>query len=135
MNLFEQASRAKIRFSSIKGMISTEDLWDLPLTSKSGFDLDTVAKNVNADLKSAAEESFVATTSNPAKAGLELRMEVVKHIIAVRLKENEEARTREARLEERRRLLQVLESKQDEKMRGMSAEEIMARLAELDRAA
>lgn len=134
MNFFETASRTKIRFPSTKGRISVEDLWDLPLSSKSGFDLDSVAKAVNSDLRSATEESFVATSSNPAKAGLELQLEIVKHIIAVRLKENEEQRNREARMEERRRLLQVLETKQDEKMRGMSAEEILARISELDKA-
>ena len=134
MNIFEQASRAKTRFASVKGRISVEDLWDLPLTSKSGFDLDSVAKAVNAELKTAAEESFVATTNNPVKAALELQMEVVKHVIAVRLRENEEGRNREARLEERRRLLQVLETKQDDKMRSMTDEEIRARIAEIDRA-
>lgn len=134
MSIFEQASRAKLRFTSIKGRIAVEDLWDLPLSSRNGFDLDSVAKAVNADLKAAAEESFVATASNPAKAALELQMAVVKHVIAVRLKENEEQRARDARLEERRRLLQVLETKQDEKMRGMSAEEILGRIAEIDRA-
>lgn len=135
MSIFEQASRAKVRFNSVKGRITVEDLWDLPLTSKAGFDLDNVAKAVNADLKSATEESFVATNANPAKALLELQMSVVKHVIAVRMKENEDRRTAEARLDERRRLLQILETKQDEKLRGQSAEEIMARIAELDRQA
>ena len=133
MSLFEQASRQKLRFKSVKGSISVEDLWDLPLTSKAGFDLDTVAKAVNADLKDAAEESFIATVSNPAKAALELQMEVVKHVIAVRLRENEERRNRDARMEERRRLLQVLETKQDDKMRNMTDAEIQARIAEIDK--
>jgi hypothetical protein len=36
MNIFEQATRAKIRFSTPVGMLSVEDLWDLPLTSTQG---------------------------------------------------------------------------------------------------
>lgn len=130
-NIFEQASRDKLRFPSVKGRISVEDLWDLPLTSRSGFDLDSVAKAVNADLKSSAEESFVNTVANPAKRAHELQLEVVKHIIAVRIKERDDAKNREARLEERRRLLAVLEEKNAESLRGMSAEDIMKRLDEL----
>ena len=46
-NLFLQATREKFRFESSKGDLSVEQLWDLPLTSRTGFDLDTVAKAVN----------------------------------------------------------------------------------------
>lgn len=134
MNIFEQASRDKLRFVSNKGLISIEDLWDLPLTSKGGFDLDSVARNANAAVKAAAEESFVAPVANPGKALLDLRLEVVKHVIAVRLKENEDARTKAARAAERARLIDALANKQDEKLRTMTTEEVQARIAELDRA-
>ncbi len=133
MSIFEQATRANLRFPSARGMLSTEDLWELQLTQPQGFDLDNVAKAVNAELKAATEESFVETKANPAKARLELALEVVKHIIAVRIKEREDRKNRDARLEERRKLLAVLESKQVESLQGKTAEEILARLAELDR--
>ena len=40
-NLFEKASKMKLRFSTTKGVLSTEDLWDLSLES-----LDRIAKNL-----------------------------------------------------------------------------------------
>ena len=69
-NLFMQATREKFRFESSKGDLSVEQLWDLPLTSRTGFDLDTVAKAVNADLKASNEESFVNASNNPAVSRL-----------------------------------------------------------------
>jgi hypothetical protein len=131
MNIFERASIEKLRFPSCKGLLATEQLWDLPLSSKTGFDLDTVAKTVNAELKNAAEESFVATTHNPAKALLELQLEVVKHIIAARLAANEQARLRSARAEERAKLTDILADKQDAALRSLTTEEIHVRLKEL----
>jgi len=60
MSLFETASKNKLRFSSIKGNLTTEDLWDLPLTSKSGrICLDNIAKQLYKELKDSTEESFV----------------------------------------------------------------------------
>jgi hypothetical protein len=88
-NLFQLASRQKFRFQSIKGELTTEQLWDLPLTARGGFNLDEVAKQVAAELKAAGEESFVKKNSNPAKAKLEAKLEIVKHLIAAKLEDAE----------------------------------------------
>lgn len=134
MNIFERASRAKTRFQSTKGFISAEDLWDLPLTSRTGFDLNTVAKTVNAALREASEEDFVNPAVNTAKTNFDLQLEIVKHVIASKLADKLAAETREKRVEERKRLLAALENKQDEQLRGMSAEEILKKIAEIDNA-
>lgn len=60
MNIFEIAAIQKFRFPTIKGEVTTEALWDMPLVSKNGFDLDDVAKTVNAALKSVTEESLLS---------------------------------------------------------------------------
>ena len=132
MNIFEQATRQALRFPSARGDLTTEQLWDLPLQSKSQFDLDTVAKTVNAALKGVAEESFVSTTNNPAKDKFELMLEVVKHIIAFKVKQAEDVRQAQARRDERNKLLGVLADKQDEALKALTPEQIEARLKELD---
>lgn len=134
VNLFELAARKKLRFATPRGDITVEDLWELPLTSKSGFDLDTVAKAANRDLKVAGEESFVNATANPRQRLLEARLAIVKHVIATVQRENMEALARAGRKAERDRLVEILESKQMEKMQGMTPEQIGARIAEIDAA-
>jgi hypothetical protein len=131
VNIFEQASREKFRFPSKVGMLSVENLWDLPLTSANKASLDDTAKSVNAELKSVTEESFVAITSNPAKAALETKLEIVKHIIAARLAENEAARNEAARRAEKVKLMEILERKQDATLEGLTEEQIRERIAAL----
>ena len=131
-NLFLQATREKFRFESSKGDLSVEQLWDLPLTSRTGFDLDTVAKAVNTNLKSSNEESFVNVSNNPAVSRLQAQLEVVKAIIEVKLVQAEAVKKRALQLAERQRLMEVLHSKKDQELQGLSVEEIERRLSQLD---
>ena len=130
-NLFLQATREKFRFESSKGDLSVEQLWDLPLTSRTGFDLDTVAKAVNANLKSSNEESFVNASNNPAVSRLQAQLEVVKAIIEVKLAQAEATKKRAEKVAERQRLMEVLHSKKDQELQGLSVEEIERRLSQL----
>ena len=131
-NLFLQATREKFRFESNKGDLSVEQLWDLPLTSRTGFDLDTVAKTVNANLKSSNEESFVNVNNNPAVSRLQAQLEVVKAIIEVKLAQAEATKKRAEKAAERQRLMEVLHSKMDQELQGLSVEEIERRLSLLE---
>ena len=131
MNIFEQATRRAIRFESAKGDLSVEQLWDLPLQSRNQFDLDTIAKAVNRQLNVVTEESFVSVRENPAKETLSLKLEIVKHIISVKLQEAEEARNRANKASEKEKLLRLLDEKQNEALRALTPEEIQERLKAL----
>ncbi|MEU4164981.1 hypothetical protein [Actinoplanes sp. NPDC026670] len=131
MTIFEKATREKFRYPSTKGLLTTEQLWELPLTAKAGFSLDDVAKAVNAELKAIDTESFVATETNPAKAALETKLEVVKHVIAVRLAEDQAAKAVAAKKLEKEKLLAVLGRKQDAVLENLSEEELLARINNL----
>lgn len=137
MNIFELATRQKLRFASAKGDLTTEQLWDLPLQNTSPtrdvkVDLDTLARSINHELKAQAEESFVSTKANPLKAQLELKLEIVKHIIADKLAAAEKAKKASDNRAERERLMDVLKRKQDQELENLSPEEIQKRLEALD---
>ncbi len=130
MNIFEYAVRNKLRFQSTRGALTVEQLWDLPLTSKDTFNLDTVAKEINRFLKEQKEESFVQVKSdNETEA--EIMLEIVKHIIAVKLNEANAAVEREQKRRERQRILEILAHKEDTELSNMSKEELVAKLEQL----
>ena len=130
-NMFMQATRIALRFPSNKGPLTVEQLWDLPLQAKNSFDLDTVAKTVNAELRALSDDSFVETRSNPAKAEKALVLEIVKAIIAYKQGENSAARAAAANKDMRDRLLAIRAEKQAENLKGMTLEEIDAQIAAL----
>lgn len=130
--LFQLASRQKFRFQSVKGELTVEQLWDLPLLSRSGFDIDHVAKALSVELKTLTDDSFVTSASEkPGKALLEQKLELVKVIIAQKLADKAAADAASARAAERVKLLNLRAQKQDEALGALSIEEIDAKLASL----
>lgn len=130
MDIFEKASRTKIRFPSTRGDLTVEQLWDLPLQSKTQFDLDTIAKSINREVKATSEESFVSEAS-ATSAKLTLSLDIVKYIISVKLKENQDNLNRASKIAERDKLLNILADKQDSALKELTPDQIQKRLTEL----
>ena len=129
--IFEKASRLQLRFSTPKGLLTVEDLWELPLTTTTnGASLDNVAKSLNKQTKEADTESFVVSTTK-ADEVLALKFEIVKHIISVRLSENALVLAAKNKAAQKQKLLEVLDRKKNAQLETMSVEEIEASLAAL----
>jgi hypothetical protein len=124
-NLFEMATRKKFRFP-FKGMISVEDLWDLSVQN-----LDTVFKALNAEAKQVKEDSLLATKSTEDTI-LDAKIEIVKHIVKVKLEEAEQRQEAAAKREQKRRLQELIATKQDEALQDKSIEELQAMMNALD---
>lgn len=130
MSIFEQASRLKLRFDSTKGQLATEDLWGLPLVSDRSESLNSIAKRVNKELKAEGEEDFVGTKTAKS-ATLNLKLDIVKHIISVRLAENEAKHAKAATETKKALLEEILAKKKNEALEGKSIEELEAELKAL----
>lgn len=124
MNIFEVAVRNKYRFP-YKGLISVEDLWDLPLTG-----LDSVFKALNAKKKQSAEESLLEVKS-PEDEIVDTQIEIVKYIVSVKKAENAERLLAKERKEQKQKIMNILANKQDEALKGKSIEELQQMLADL----
>lgn len=131
-NIFEYATRNKLRFSSIRGELTIEQLWDVPLRSRDDFNLNTIAKAASKALKDVSEENFVETTKTPEHTRRELAMETVKYVIELKIAEEEAAKTRATKKQEKEKLLSILAEKQDGKLSDLSEKELQKRIAALD---
>jgi hypothetical protein len=131
-NLFEYATRTKLRFQTPKGLISTEDLWEVPLRSKDGFDLNTVAKAANEALKALKEENFVEKARTVAHTRAEVTFELVKHVIETKLDEEAAAKKRANNVAVKKQLIDALEQKQAGKLTALSESELRKRIEDLE---
>lgn len=130
-DLFIIASRKKYRFPSIRSDLTVEQLWDLPLLSYNGFDLNASAVAVNAELKGLAEESFVETRSNPRRGELENMLEIIKFVIATNQEEATKATQRAAKASLKAQIQEAIEAKKLDQLSSASLEDLQAQLASL----
>ncbi|WP_051382444.1 hypothetical protein [Bradyrhizobium sp. Tv2a-2] len=131
MDMFEKAARIKLRFDTGKGMLAVEDLFDLPLASKTGkTNLDDLARSLYKQLKSGEDISFVEAdkASDPT---VQLRFDIVKFVIDTKLEENRQASKERDRAEQKQKIMALIADKQDEALKGKSLEDLQAELAKL----
>lgn len=131
--MYKFAAQNKLRFPSARGDLTMEQLFDLPLKSTTGFDLDSVARTINTELKGVGEESFVEDNrSDPRKKALEVSLELVKDVIKTKQEENAARLNKSKKAEERKKILDAIMAKQDKQLTEASMEELEAKLAALE---
>ena len=123
-NIFEYAVRQKLRFP-FKGNISVEDLWDLKVE-----DLDKIFKTLNAQVKQAKEESLLETKSKEDEV-LDVQIAIVKHIVAVKLKEKADKAKAAENKEKRQKILSILAARDEAALENASDEELKKMLENL----
>jgi hypothetical protein len=127
--MFEKATRQKLRFESTKGMLSVEDLWDLPLDSATGkANLNDVARSIYRDLKAEDQVSFVSVQQKTDEV-TQLKMDIVKHIIQVKLTEADVAKQLRDAKEKKQKIMEIMSRKQDAALESASLEDLEKMLA------
>lgn len=132
-NIFEYATRNKLRFSSPRGLLTVEDLWEIPLRARGGdgLDLNVIAKIANKALKD-TEENFVETTKTVEHTRREMAMEIVKYIIETKVNEEKSQAAKAENKKKKEQLLAILADKQAGKLSELSEKELKKQIAELD---
>lgn len=115
----------KLRFP-FKGMVSTEDLFDLQPT-----DLDKIFKTLNAQIKTASEESLLTTKTKEDEI-LRVKIEIVKYIVAVKLEEANARLLAKERREKKQKIMEIMSAKQDADLAGKSIDELQKMLDDLE---
>lgn len=134
MNMFEQATRLKLRFAvGTRVNLTVENLWDLPLTNVKGEDLDHIAIELQEKL-STNEKSFVVQQSKTKEAQVnQLKFDIVKYVIDVRLEEQKVANLERQRAQEIATLKELQKQAKIRDLQNLSSEEIEERIKSLEK--
>lgn len=124
-NIFEFAARNKLRFP-YKGLITVEDLFDLSL-----INLDSIYKELNKQSKQSEEESLLNIKTQEDEL-LNVQIEIVKHIVSVKLAEKEAREKASAKKAQKQKIMSIIAAKQDEALQNSSIDELQKMLDELD---
>ena len=123
-NIFEYAVRHKVRFP-FKGNLSVEDLWDLRVE-----DLDQIFKTLNAQRKKSQEESLL-NTKNKEEELIDIKISIIKHIVAVKLAEKEAQKKAAENKEKKQKIMAIMAARDEKALENSSDEELRKMLEEL----
>lgn len=124
-NIFEYATRNKLRYP-FKGVITTEDLWDLDVQQ-----LNDIFKTLKAEERKTKEESLLAEPSKK-DAILTAKIDIIRHIVTVKLNDAKRASFEKEKAERKQQLMSILADKQNEELKSKSAEEIQQMLDDME---
>jgi hypothetical protein len=139
---FEQASREKLRFSCPRGVLSVEDLWDLPLVNngkvantaagpQAHTNLDDIAKALYKELKDNDESMSFVRPAQQSNAQLQLKFDIVKHIIDVKVAERDAAAVLAEKAKKKQKLMELISRKQDAALEDAPLEDLQKMLTDL----
>ena len=108
-DIYKYAAQKRLRFSSGRGELLVEDLFDLPLQN-----LDSIARSVNKELKASGEESFIPNAKkNPKQTENQVRLDILKSVIQHKVDLQQRASERAARQAELAKLKEIVAQKAD----------------------
>lgn len=122
MENFKLASQQKLRFTTNKGVLSTEQLWDLSIE-----DLDRLAVALETEHQSSGKKSFVTKSSAKDKTA-KLRFDVALDVLTTKVEEAQAAADAREVKEHNKKILTLIADKQDESLKGKSIKQLEAML-------
>lgn len=136
MNIFEIAARSKSRFPTNRGHINVEQLWDVPVSSKDGFDLEAIAQQISSEIAKLSTGSIlggaILKKDNDRKALLEAELDIVKRVYAVKTEEEAAQLKKRDKAAQRQRILEAISVREEGDLKAKSKDELMKELAALD---
>jgi len=136
MDIFEKASRKNLLIVTGVGMVHVNDLWDMPLLNNdpTRICLNDVAKTLSKHIQDAMEENFVTLAgaeTSQEDDDVVLALDIVKHIIAVKIKERDDRINAVARKEKEQKIMEAIVNKESSQLAEASIEELRSMLAAL----
>lgn len=117
-------------YQTNRGVVSTQDLFNIPLRSGDGFNLNEIAKTINSQISQSEKESFVDVS--PKETIHADKLEVVKDVISCKLNIESLLEKEASNRIRREKLLQAIASKEDSENDSKTKEELIEELSLLD---
>lgn len=122
METFKKACQQKLRFSTTKGLLSTEQLFDLSLS-----ELDKLAVLLEDSYEESKGKSFL-TKRTVKDAAIKLQFDVVLDVLQTKVVEQEAETERRETKEHNQKILALMVEKKDEELKGKSFKQLEAML-------
>lgn len=120
--MYKQASKLQLRFTTNRGLLSVEQLWNLNQTDLSNA-IKAVKKVLNKDDDD--ELSFLESTK-VVDVENQLRFDILKDVYLTKKKEAAELRDAVEAKAFNKKIDELIASKKDDKLKNMSVEELEA---------
>lgn len=124
--LFIKAIRNKYRFTSTKGHLTVEDLWDLSLTA-----LDGIAISIYDELEKAGKKSFVKQQTK-LSGELQNKLDIAKYVIDTKMTEAAAKKDRVQKKGQLDFLKKIKEQKEMQRLENLSNEDLEKQIAALE---
>ncbi len=125
MEIYKKASKKKLRFSTNRGVLSVEQLWDL--SREEIRHLVIVARNIAKKSSGEINDSELSFLDAPVKTKAtddELRFEILKDIYLTKKSAEEKAQKKAEAKRNNQKLLDIIARKQDEALEKKSIKEL-----------
>lgn len=127
--MFKSATKLKLRFTSSKGVLTTEQLWDLNLT-----DLASMIKTIKKQLKGSEgddELSFLDATRTTDTEN-QLRFDILRDVYLTKKADNDAARTAADRKTQKAKIAELIAEKEEGALKDKSLADLKKMYEELD---
>ena len=129
--MYKKASQQKLRIATSRGMLSVEQLWDLPKEEIGQLAVALRKRIKDARGNSADSElDFLQPAEHSEETTDELTFRILKDIYQTLQADEDSARRLAAKRQRNRKLLEVIARKQDQELEGKSIEELEKMLEE-----
>jgi len=123
--MFEEAARVRLRFPSERGLLSVEDVYQLPIVANGVLDKIYISLMEKQGLKG------ISIVRQEVDRDLELQIRIIEHIVATKIEETAERRKDVNKREKKEKIMEILQKKQDGAMEDLSEKVLKKMLKDL----
>lgn len=117
--MYKEASRLGLRFSSPRGMLSVEQLWQLPIVT-----LDDMAVSLEKAYKESANKSFIVKKTKKNKE-IKLAFDIVLDVLTTKVEEQESAKQAAEIKLHNEKIYEKIEKLEDKELDNKSKKELL----------